>query len=774
MSENQIIKGEYVQQIFFADDSKYTIIRVELLEPIGEFSYGDFMTVTGTFNELALNHQYQFEGRIIEHHKYGHQFQAISAFEILPKERENVIHYLKNLKIKGIGTRTIEQLYDFFGENMLEIISKGSLHSFEGFHAPRWTDAKASELLEVIKEQQSHQTYFFELIKMGLPSHIVVQLQDKYEEKLKTIIEANSYQLLDDFDGISIKTVDNLVQNFFPEQIEYRITYAIVYNMKQYCYKTGGSAITYNELLTALHEDYLIIYPEIEIEKAIETLLEQKKVFHMNEYYMLDFFYHTEQTIAQRINELLGEKAIFADHESFIDTYIKHCEHDFGIEYAQQQLAAIKQALVHPVFLMTGGPGTGKTTIIRAILEIYILLEKTNKTDEKLIHEQIALLAPTGRAAQRMQETTGLPAKTIHRFLGWDLHSNSYRFNEHNPIKEVEFIIVDESSMIDMWLLASLLKAVPNLRQIIFVGDADQLPSVSNGQCFSDMLKVEKIKKAILNEIFRQKTNSTIIDISNSINEGKKTDLYFQQSSDYSFLEIQPAQLLIALEKICLNALNKGYDYFQIQVLAPLYKGGVGIDSINRHLQTVFNPDEYGEDERYIVNEQVTFLPNDKVIQLKNLPDFDVYNGDIGKIISIDRLGKNEYEVLIDFNGNLLIYSKEEMKLLRHAYCTSIHKAQGSEFQLVIMPIFFQYSIMLYRQLLYTGTSRAKKALIILGQKQALLQGVVNNREFHRKTQLSYFLSGEQGTLPDTIFEAMKQNVIGEELENITPWDFLA
>jgi len=769
------ITGTYIHTIFYAEDNNFSIVRVRLRSAVEAFAAGDELIVTGNFPELETDGLYEFTGQLVEHAKYGRQFQAVSVLKSLPKEKENIIRYVKNLKVKGIGQRTIEQLYDFFGSDFLQIITEGDVDVFEGFNASRWTEKKAHALSQAIKGQQGDQAYFFTLIKMGFSAHIVVQLQQKYGAELQMIIEDNIYQLLVHVDGLSLKFIDEVARNFFVTQLDHRLQFAVIYHIKQHCYKTGSSVVTKAIINQSIAEDKSFTYEQEAIDEAITELLATRKLFFMHDYYALDFFYYTEQTISQKIHELLQIDAPFVAHESLIDRYIKQCESDFAIEYAENQVQAIKAALFHPFFLMTGGPGTGKTTIIRAIVAIYLLLSKTAEPEvtEDQLHKRIALLAPTGRASQRMQTTTGLQAKTIHRFLGWDLQTNSYRFNEEHPIKNVEFIIVDESSMIDMWVLASLLKAVPNVKQIIFVGDADQLPSVGNGQCFSDMLQASDLPQVRLNYIFRQKKDSTIIDIANNMNHGRKTDLYFTASTDYNFLPLPPQQLMAALTTITTNALKKGYDMADIQVLAPLYKGALGIDAMNSHLQTVFNPDTYDEDERFKTHNEMLFLPNDKVIQLKNLPDFDVYNGDIGRIISIDKLGQNEYDITVDFNGNILVYTKEEMKYLRLAYCISIHKAQGSEFQLVIMPLFLQYSIMLYRKLLYTGVTRAKKALIMLGAQQALLQAVGNNRESERRTLLAYLLTKDEQILPTTLVEALAQNVIGEALDGVSPWDFL-
>jgi len=775
MDDEIKISGTYKHEIFFAADNNFSIIRISVTSAAGPFSVGDEVIVTGNFQQLDVDSMYDFTGKVVEHTKYGQQFQAVTVLKSLPKEKENIIRYLKNLKVKGVGQKTFEQLYDFFGPNILQTITEGEADIFDGFTGPRWNETKAQALSEAIKAEQGDQAYFFTLIKMGFPAHIVVQLQQQYGADLQTIVETNIYQLLDTFDGISLKVIDTIAQNFFPEQLPNRLRFALIYHIKQHCYKTGSSVVRKATIITTLEQDARFTYEIEAIDEAIDILISDRKLFFINDYYALDFFYYTEQIISQRVQELLVLQAPFAQHEGLIARYIAQCETDFAIEYAENQRAAIERALIHSVFLMTGGPGTGKTTIIRAILEIYQLLARATETDltEEQLYGRIALLAPTGRAAQRMQMTTGLSAMTIHRFLGWDLQTNSYRFNEENPLKNIEFIIIDEASMLDMWVMSSLLKAVPNVKQIIFVGDADQLPSVGNGQCFSDLLATKDIPQSRLQHIFRQKNNSTIIDIANNINSGHKTDLYFSQSTDYNFLALQPQQLIGALTTIMHNALKKGYSMYDIQILAPLYKGNVGIDVINEQLQPVFNPDVYAEDERIVGHGGVVFLPNDKIIQLKNLPDFDVYNGDIGKIVAIEKLGKDEYEVEVVFNGNTFAYTKEEMKLVRLAYCISIHKAQGSEFQLVVLPVFSQYSIMLYRQLLYTGVTRAKKALIIVGQEQALLQGVANNREGERKTLLAYLLMQGEQSLPETLSQALAQNIIGEDLDGMSPWDFL-
>ncbi|GBU10453.1 ATP-dependent RecD-like DNA helicase [Erysipelotrichaceae bacterium] len=772
--EHLEIEAEFLQQIFFSDDSNYYIIRAKVLQQVLNFEIGETITITGNFHELQLNHQYAFQGNISEHAKYGQQFQAISFYEIMPKQRDSVLQFLKNLKIPGIGQKTIEGLYEFLGEDMLEKIAHGGIAVFAGFTGTRWNREKATSLKLAIDEQSAMKKYFFELIQYGFPAHIVAQLHEHYGEDLPVIIQTNCYKLLEDFDGISIRTLDDIVKEHFPKQIEYRMKYAIVYYMKNIMYRSGNSVGTLDMLEQEIRKDRFSIFNEEALLEGVAALIVQKKIYQVENGLMLDYFYVCEQQIAMRLKMILAEDAQHKKYLHHIELYIKQCEERFGIAYDASQKEAINAAFSVAIFLLTGGPGTGKTTIIRTVLEIYMLLEKSGKVTEEQLEKKIMLLAPTGRAAQRMQDATLFPAKTIHSFLGWDKHKNSYRYNDNNPKSDVEFVILDEASMIDMWLMNALLKALPNLKHLIIVGDKNQLPSVSSGQVFSDLLSSPSIANIALNKIFRQKKNSTIIDVASTINRGEYSDVLFQQSSDYSFLEISPQQILIALEKICQNALKKGYDMNQIQILAPIYKGIVGIDAINQHLQQFFNPNTYEPDACYFQNDTVFFLPNDKIIQLKNMPDFDVYNGDIGRIDSIEKISEKQYEVVIDFGGNFVIYSNEEMKLIRHAYCISVHKSQGSEFPIVIMPMFFQYSIMLYRQLLYTGASRAKHSLVMIGQKQALIESIRNDRENMRLTHLKA-LFDDVGTNIEvkSIEEALKLGILGENTEGMTPFDFL-
>ena len=375
--------------------------------------------------------------------------------------------------------------------------------------------------------------------------------------------------------------------------------------------------------------------------------------------------------------------------------------------------------------IITGGPGTGKTTIIKGIIELYRVLNKLSY--EKLLDE-LALLAPTGRAAKRMSEETTFPASTIHRFLKWNKEDNSFRVNEYNKSK-VKFIIVDESSMIDTLLMASLLKGISANTKIILIGDDEQLPSVGPGEVLHDIIQSESIEISKLNKLYRQGNGSNIIELAYNIRENSidksifnKNDLYYTESSEIDCVD--------KIKEICSEYIDCSYHDFQ--VLIPMYKGINGIDNYNKILQSIFNPSN--KDKKELIVGEVKYREGDKVIQLTNQPDDNVYNGDIGIIERIVTGSKKE--IYIDFDGNIVRYTPSNFINFKLAYAISIHKAQGSEFKIVIMPILSSYKKMLYKKLVYTGITRAKSKLYLVGDSRCLEYAIGNDSNDLRRTSL--------------------------------------
>jgi exodeoxyribonuclease V alpha subunit len=419
-----------------------------------------------------------------------------------------------------------------------------------------------------------------------------------------------------------------------------------------------------------------------------------------------------------------------------LETKIKILEDQNNIVYDKSQKEAITKALNNNLTIITGGPGTGKTTIVKCIVRLLIDIYQINE-------QKIALLAPTGRAAKKLMDTTGIPAYTIHKYLCWDKESNLFQVDEYHPNQQ-EYIIVDEASMIDTILLSSLLKGTTETAKYIFVGDYYQLPSVSQGQILKDMIDSEVLDVIKLNCLYRQTEGSYIINLAHEIKNKELSEKYLEKTDDYNFITCPDEQILESIKNIVSIALDKGYREKDIQVLAPLYKTKNGIDNLNKMLQEIMNKPSKSKKE--ITSGDITFREGDKILQLVNDPDNFVSNGDIGyieKIIPAGLSKSKKNEVTINFEGTLVTYTPKDFINITHGYAISIHKSQGGEFKLVIIPFTPAYKRMLYNKLVYTAVTRAKEKLVLIGDPNAFVYGVNNDYIEKRKTSLKELLENK-------------------------------
>ena len=492
--------------------------------------------------------------------------------------------------------------------------------------------------------------------------------------------------------------------------------------MSELCFRNGN---TYNELedIYLALSNYLDFNIELEpfnyhlsnLSKKVKIIIDDKK-------YYLKNYYEAEINNVLKIISLLKHED--NEHPN-IEDYIKKIEEKEKIKYNQKQLSAIKNSIVKNFLIITGGPGTGKTTIIKVIIDLYI---KMNKLTKERAYEDIALLAPTGRAAKRLKEATNFPAMTIHKFLKWNKETNDFKINEYNKAS-VKFVIVDEVSMIDNFLLNSLFMGLKNDIKLILVGDHNQLPSVGSGQVLKDLIESNKLPVIELDELYRQRENSYIITLAHKIRKGELSDEYKTNKDDYQFIKCHREEIKEVVRRLCEEAIIRNDNYKDIQVLVPMYKGLNGIDNMNEMLQNIFNPKDNNKQE--LEYQGIIYREGDKVLQIKNNNELGISNGDIGfieKFIKVD----DKTNILIDFDGEIVTYSLKEFEDITLGYAISIHKAQGSEFDIVIMPMDKSYQRMLYRKLIYTGITRTK-TLFLVGELEAFILGVKNVREEVRK-----------------------------------------
>lgn len=749
--QQNYIKGVPVRVLFHNPDNFYSVVRIRV-EESSETVKEKEVTVKGYFPEPHLQEPYVFFGTFQEHPKYGLQYDVEQLRKDLPQTKQGLVQYLSGDLFEGIGKKTAENIVDTLGEHAITRILEdpGVLEE-----VPKLSGEKAHLLHETLMEHQGLEQIMIGLAEYGFGPKLSMKIYQAYEHETLDVIRSNPYQLVQDIEGIGFRRADELGKSLglsgnHPE----RVRAGSFYWLNEQAIGEGHVFMPVEDLLEAVQELLGGMAESIEKDDIYRQLIEmddQEKMIIEEERVYLPSLYYAEKglvTQTKRIMEQVDFDPGFSEAE-FLKA-LGDLEERLGIQYGPSQKEAIQKALSSPYLLLTGGPGTGKTTVIRGIVELYAELHglsldpKDYRGDEAF---PVILIAPTGRAAKRMNEATGVPAVTIHRLLGWKGGHLGFEHDEENPI-EGKLVIVDEVSMVDLWLANQLFKSLPDDVQVVVVGDEDQLPSVGPGQVLKDLLASETIPTVALTDIYRQAEGSSIVQFAHEIKNGHKpTDLH-RPKIDRRFFECSQAQIADVVKQVCANALQKGYTAKDIQVLAPIYRGSAGVERLNKELQELFNPKTDGK--RELSFGDVVFRKGDKVLQLSNNPEQHVFNGDIGEVAAIFYAKENtdhEDKLVVSFDGTEVTYSKQDFNQITLAYCCSIHKSQGSEFPIVVMPVVRGYWRMLKRNLIYTGVTRSKEYLILCGEEQALVSAIERANEDVRNTMLETKLREKLGFL---------------------------
>lgn len=710
------IKGKFKNTIFEADSGyKVGLFRVQETDD-EEIEINKTITYTGYFTETNKEDKYILYGDYIFHNRYGYQFSVKNYEKQEPEGKDAIIDFLTSSFVKGCGENLAKRIYDTFGDESLEKIKEDYANLLL---VPKMTEKKATSIYNSVIKYYNSDKEIIELKTMGFTIKEIMNLMNIYGNKVLDVINSNIYLLTKEID---FKKLDKIFLDNHECEDPRRIKACIIEGMKNLSFSNGDIYLYKDEIISFLSSNYNI---KCDITNELLNLQNEKQIIIQSDRYYLINDYLDELNNANSIGYLMKK-----DSKKILkfNTLIKQIESENNIEYNEEQIEAIKKSLENNISIITGGPGTGKTTIIKGVVRLYQLLHDLSNGE---LTSHICLLAPTGRAAKRMSESSSMPAMTIHRFLKWDKETNTFGINEFNKLS-FNIFIIDEVSMLDNHLLSSLFKGININTKIIFVGDEYQLPSVGPGLILADMIKAG-VDHIALKNIYRQSDNSYIPELARNIKDGILTEENLSKKDDFNFITASAPEIKDYLTEILLKIKKKKIDISKIQVLAPMYKGENGIDNLNILLQDIFNPKKKDLNEVRIG--PVIYREHDKILNLVNDPDNNIYNGDIGYIEEINLNSKLDF-IVINYYGHLVSYQREDLINITHAYVMSIHKAQGSEFNHVIMPITSAYSRMLYNKLLYTGVSRAKDSLVIIGSYQAFNNAILNNYSRIRKTTL--------------------------------------
>jgi exodeoxyribonuclease V alpha subunit len=672
---------------------------------VASFSGG--LKAVGILPNVKVGENLNLTGDYEMHPKYGKQFKIESFSIIYPTTEAGITKYLGSGLIKGIGQATAEKIVNIFKEQTIDILDTNidRLLDVEGIGVKKLGLIKRSW-----EEQKSIKEIMMFLQSFDISPAYALKIYRTYGANSVKVVQDNPYQLTYDVWGIGFKIADTIGKSVgFSEDHPKRIKSGIIFVLNEAA-GDGHVYLPMQELLKKCYEilgvdltDSLLLFREMEEQRMLNIVEENVYLSH---------FYEAERNIECKIIALCeGTNEI---PESKLKTL------RLNSKYSDEQLEAIRNSLRNKILILTGGPGTGKTTTVKGIIESYKQLDKI-----------IMLAAPTGRAAKRMTEVIGLEAKTIHRLLEYNPQDRLFMRDEENPL-ETDLLVVDEVSMIDTLLMNNLLNAVSLNTTLILVGDVDQLPSVGSGNVLHDLIKSENIPTEMLSKIFRQAEESQIVVNAHKINRGEFPNIINSESADFFFIqESDNSKIADLITELCEKRIpdKYGFDPMQdIQILTPMYRGDAGVDNLNEKLQGVLNNNKI-----ILTRGDRGYKIGDKVMQLRNNYDKDVYNGDIGLIQSIDM---DNQKLEINFNDKIVSYEFIELDDITLAYAITVHKSQGSEYPCVIMPITTAHYIMLQRNLLYTAVTRASKLMILVGSKQALTMAIGNKKAKKRNTSL--------------------------------------
>ena len=726
-------------------ENGYSIMKVNVK------GYKDLVTIVGSLLDVPVGSVLLCDGDWKVDKKYGTQFIVQYYEEVMPATIYGIEKYLGSGLVKGIGPKFAKLIVGKFGLETIDIIES----DIERLHEVAGIGKKRVELIrESWEKQKDIKDVMLFLQGYGVSTAFAAKIYREYNKESINKVKENPYRLADDIWGIGFKTADGIAAKMGYEKNDLRrCRSGLLYTLNQLS-NEGHVYAEEEQLVTAAVT--LLEADEENIRQAMADMIQEDKLKMEQEAIYLPSFYHSECGTAKRLLTLM-ESSDNGKHPKFD---LKAIEKETGIEYDEVQIAAIRQAVDSKVMVLTGGPGTGKTTTTQGIIAAL-----------KTAGLQILLAAPTGRAAKRMSEATGMEAKTIHRLLEFN-PMDGYKRNDENPL-DGDALIVDECSMIDIILMNNLMKAIPLNMRLVFVGDIDQLPSVGAGNVLRDIIDSQKIPVIRLTRIFRQAQSSRIVMSAHAINRGAFPDLSNGKDTDFFFIKNDDTEQVAAnIVELVKNRLPKAYGMptSKIQVLTPMQRGVVGAANLNMVLQDAINPNKTG-----LNRGGYSFRKGDRMMQIRNNYDKNVFNGDLGYIHDVNM---EDRTLIVDFDGTLVEYEVSDLDELSLAYANSIHKSQGSEYPIVVMPILMNHYVMLQRNLIYTGITRAKKICVLIGSTKALAYAIHNMTVLKRNTKLKERLNPllavtkEDKVIPldKADYEIGKESSLGMVAEEKTPY----